>query len=132
MLNLKEIEDRIELNKKTIKKLEETYVQAFCPKSLGNTSYEDFNSIQGTRREYRVEDYFKAKQRLLALIELDKQLLLTYKIDAEDKDYLRHLENIEHKIKYLRKVRGYTQEKTAEILEMSDRQVRRIERKTRG
>lgn len=129
MLNAQEIEERINRNERTIKKLDETYIKAFCPQSGGGTSYEDYDSIHGTRKEYRVEDYFKAKQRLLTMIDLDKQLLVSAGIETEDEIYLSYLENNEQKVKYLRRVKGYTQEKTAEKLGISDRQVRRIEKR---
>ncbi len=57
--------------------------------------------------------------------ELDISLL-----DREkDKEYISKLNCTEDKVKYLRLIKKYTQEKTAEIIGKSTRQVQRIEKK---
>lgn len=65
---------------------------------------------------------------------MDKEVLLKelelVKADEEkDKEYISKLNKTEDKVKYLRLIKGYTQEKTAEIIEKSTRQVQRVERK---
>lgn len=46
----------------------------------------------------------------------------------KDKQYIKKFNKTRDKVKYLRLVKGYTQEKTANIIDISVRQVQRIER----
>ena len=48
--------------------------------------------------------------------------------ENEDKKYISKLNRTKDKVKYLRIVKGYTQEKTAELIGITSRQVRRIEK----
>lgn len=48
--------------------------------------------------------------------------------ENEDKKYIGKLNRTKDKVKYLRVVKGYTQEKTAELIGITSRQVRRIEK----
>lgn len=48
--------------------------------------------------------------------------------ENEDKKYIGKLNRTKDKVKYLRIVKGYTQEKTAELIGITSRQVRRIEK----
>ncbi len=129
MIDVKELEERIERNKLALRRLESKYLIAYCPKEPAGTSYSDVDSIHGSKKEYRIEEYFKEKQRLQAMIDLDRELITTSGIRIDDKEYLTCLDNIEQKVKYLRVVKGYTQEKAAEILKVTERQIRRIEKR---
>lgn len=130
MIDVKETEERIARNKLLLKKLEETYLRAYCPQAISEgTSYTDYDSIHGTKKEYRIEEYFSAKQRLLTIIELDREIIVTAGIEMNDDEYLSFLDTLEQKVKYLRIVKCYTQEKSAMILEISTRQLKRIEKK---
>ena len=116
----KTIEERIVKNENTLKKLDERYIKACCP-----------DSYKGVKdyRDTRTEEDSKEKKRLLTLIELDKQLLKSACTHIDDREYLENLESNLQKVQYLRIVRGYTQEATAEILNLSDRHVRRLEKR---
>lgn len=46
----------------------------------------------------------------------------------KDKQYIKKFNKTRDKVKYLRLVKGYTQGKTANIIDISVRQVQRIER----
>ena len=129
MIDVKELEERIERNKLALRRLESKYLIAYCPKEPAGTSYADVDSIHGSKKEYRIEEYFKEKQRLQAMIDLDRELIATSGIRIDDNEYLTCLDNIEQKVKYLRVVKGYTQEKAAEILELSVRHIKRIEKR---
>ena len=106
----KTIKGRIVKNENTLKKLDERYIEACCP-----------DSYKGVKdyRDTRTEEYSREKKRLLTLIELDKQLLESACTHIDDKEYLENLESNLQKVQYLRIVRGYTQEATAEILNLS-------------
>lgn len=128
-MDRKEIQDRIEQNKKALADLDRKYLKAFAPEGYkSGTSYNDYDTIHGSRKELRVEDYIREREKIRALIELDEQILSTEIAIAEDEKYLSKLKNKEDKIKYLRKVRGYTQERTAEILNVDVRTIQRIEK----
>jgi len=127
---IKEIKERIDRNIKSLCDLDDKYLKAYSPQDCPTgTSYNDYDSIHGSKSEYRIEQYWKEKQKLLALIELDKQLIISIGLQVEDKEYLNLLNNNNQKVKYLRQVKGYTQAKTSEILGISERQVIRIENK---
>lgn len=127
---IEEIRGRIENNLKALRELDEKYLKAYKPKDWPEgTSYNDYDSIHGGKKEPRVENYYKERQRLLALIELDEQLIISIGLQVNDDEYLNLLKDNAQKVKYLRVVKGYTQAKTAEILELSERHVIRIENK---
>ncbi|OCA99599.1 hypothetical protein BGS1_09150 [Clostridium beijerinckii] len=63
----------------------------------------------------------------MALIELDEQLIVSIGLQADD-GYVNLLENNQQKVKYYRFIKGYTQTKTAELLNLSERHVQRIEK----
>jgi len=126
---IEEIRQRIDNNIKALCDLDEKYIKAYKPKGWPEgTSYTDYDSIHGGKKEPRVEDYYKEKQRLLALIELDEQLITSIELQIDDKEYLGILKNNNQKVQYYRFIKGYTQAKTAIILGLSERQIRRIEK----
>lgn len=125
----KNIIDRIQLNKYRLEKLDKEFQQACSPKgdSYG-TSYEDYDSIHGSRKEFRIEEYYEARKRLLLLIRLDQQICESMHDDIDDNEYLGLLANNEQRVAYCRIVKGYTQEKTARIMGISLRHVQRLEK----
>jgi|GEM_PF-1413575 len=126
---IEEIRQRIDNNIKALCDLDEKYIKAYCPQDCpSSTSYTDYDSIHGGKTEPRVEDYYKERQRLLALIELDEQLITSIGLQVEEKEYLSLLKNNNQKVQYYRFIKGYTQAKTAIILGLSERQIRRIEK----
>jgi len=127
---IEEIRQRIDNNIKALCDLDEKYLKAYCPQDTPTgTSYTDYDAIHGGKKEHRIEDYYKEKQRLSALIELDEHLIISIGLQVDDNEYLDLLKSNDQKVKYLRWVKGYTQAKTSEILEISERQVIRIENK---
>lgn len=126
---IEEIKQRIDNNIKALCELDEKYIKAYCPQSCPTgTSYNDYDSIHGGKKEPRVEDYYKERQRLLALIELDEQLIISIGIQVDEKEYLNLFKDNIQRVKYLRWVRGYKQAKVAEIIGISERHVQRIEK----
>lgn len=126
---IEEIKQRIDSNLKALYNLDEKYIKAYKPKDWPEgTSYNDYDTIHGGAKEPRVEDYYQERQRLLALIELDEQLIVAIGMQVDEKEYLSLLNNNSQRIQYYRFVKGYTQAKTAEILGITERQVRRIEK----
>ena len=125
---IEEIKQRIDNNLKALKELDEKYLKAYQPKEWSEgSSYNDYDSIHGGKKEPRIEDYYKERQKILALIELDEQLIVSIGLQADD-GYVNLLENNQQKVKYYRFIKGYTQTRTAELLNLSERHVQRIEK----
>lgn len=61
--------------------------------------------------------------------EIMKELDISISDEKGDIEYINKLRRTEDKVKYLRIVKRYTQSKTAEIIGISSRHVRRIEKK---
>lgn len=57
-----------------------------------------------------------------------RELNITLSNEEKDKQYIYKLNRTIDKVKYLRLVKSYTQEKTAELIGISERHVKRIER----
>ena len=71
------------------------------------------------------------------MINIDKESILNELNKSisdieKDKQYIKKFDKTRDKVKYLRLVKGYTQEKTANIIDISIRQVQRIERELRS
>lgn len=59
---------------------------------------------------------------------IKKELDISICDEEKDKEYISKLNRTKDKVKYLRIVKNYTQEKAAELIGKSERQVRRIEK----
>jgi DNA-binding transcriptional regulator YiaG len=127
-MNIDDIRERININIEKIERLDEKYRKAYMPKApSGECSYFDYDSIHGSKKEHNLEEYYNERLRLQTLIELDQELINSKGQDNDDKLYISLLKTNVQKVRYLRIVRGYTQAKVAEILNISERTVRRIE-----
>lgn len=60
-----------------------------------------------------------------------RELDISIQDEDKDKEYVDRLGNKADKVKYLRLLKHYTQEKTAEIANISIRQVQRLEKTIR-
>lgn len=129
-MDRREIQDRIEQNRKALDDLDRKYLKAFAPEGYKcSTSFEDFDSIHGSRKDPRIEEYLEEKKKILTLIELDQGLLdRTDMVDVDEEEYLKVLDTREKKVRFLRNVKGYTQQEVAEKLGISEQTVRRIEK----
>ncbi|MEG0133101.1 MAG: helix-turn-helix transcriptional regulator [Clostridium sp.] len=127
---IRDIEYKIIGIKKQLKDLEETYINAYAPKEYSSgTSYNDYDTIHGGKKELYVESYYEEKKRLETLLELNEEILLSLKREVDEKEYLELLTTNAQKVKFLRVVKGYTQVKTAELIGISERTVQNIESK---
>ena len=127
---IKEVEYRIKENKKSLRRLDECYLKHCGPEGYkSGTSYNDYDVIHGSRKEQTVERYLAEKERLIAMIELDEQILSGLIRTVNIKEYLNMLEDNKQKVKFLRIVKELTQQQTSELIGISVRQVQRIEKK---
>lgn len=61
-----------------------------------------------------------------------KELELVKADEEKDKEYISKLKRTKDKVKYLRLVKEYTQEDAAELIDISTRQLQRIEKELRN
>jgi len=126
---IKDIEYKIKQIKRDIEELDRKYVKAYAPKGYkSSTSYNDYDTIPGGNKELHLESYYEEKKKKETLLELNEEILLSLKMEVDTDEYLRLLSNNYQKVKFLRKVKGYTQSKTAEMLGIGQRTVQRIEK----
>jgi len=126
---VKEIRDRIEKNINALNKLDKKYLAAYSPSGCPEgTSYNDYDTIRGGKKEPRIEDYYRERQKILALIDLDHQILISISMDINEKEYVKLLKNNHQKVKYYRFIKGYKQEEAANLIGISTRQLQRIEK----
>lgn len=131
-MDRKEIQDRIEQNKKALADLDRKYLKAFAPEGYkSGTSYNDYDTIHGSRKDPRITEYFEERKKILTLIELDEGLL-TKVVDVDEEEYLKVLDTNVKKVKFLRDVKGYTQQEVSDKLKMGLRTVQRIEKEIRN
>lgn len=115
----KDIEYKIKQIKRDIEELDRKYVKAYATKGYGHgKSYNDYNIIPGGNKEFHVENYCEERKKKETLLELNEDILLSLKIEVDEKEYLELLTNNYKKVKFLRIVRVYAQAKTAEILDI--------------
>lgn len=129
---IKDIEYKIKQIKRDIEELDKKYLKAYAPKGYGQgISYNDYDTIPGGNKELHLESYHEERKKKETLLELNEEILLSLKMEVDEKEYLGLLTNNYQKVKFLRIVKGYTQAKTAEIIGISERQVQRIENNTK-
>lgn len=133
-MDRKEIQDRIEQNKKALVDLDKKYLKAFAPEGYkSGTSYNDYDTIHGSRKSPRIIEYFEERKKILTLIELDEGLLdKVDMVDVDEEEYLKVLDTNVKKVKFLRDVKGYTQQEVSDKLKMGLRTVQRIEKEIRN
>ena len=129
MDKITEIENRIRKNEEAKLLIHEEYLKANCPQGYKTgTSYLDADTIHGSRKEFSVSSMVESLRLLEHLIYIDTVILENYKKENRVAEKLKELETTKDKVYYLRQVEGYTQEKTAEILGITDRWVRKLEK----
>lgn len=129
MDRITEIKQRLEKYKKDKDYILENVIKASAPSGYKeSTSYLDADCIRGSRKEVDLAKTYEAIRLLENLIYLDELILdKMIKEEIEIPKRLEELPGNKEKVYYLRNVQGYTQERTAEILGISDRHVRRLE-----
>lgn len=133
-MDRKEIQERIEQNKKALADLDKKYLKAFAPEGYkSGTSYNDYDTIHGSRKDPRITEYFEERKKILTLIELDEGLLdKVNMVDVDEDEYLKVLDTNVKKVKFLRDVKGYTQQEVSDKLKLGLRTVQRIEKEMRN
>lgn len=124
---LEEIKLRLDTNRYELKKLDEEYIKVFAPEGYkGSTSYNDYDTIHGSRKEFNIMDFYNKRKRLEKIIELDEAILFRETNDIDINKYLKLLINNREKIDYLRNIKGFTIKEISEKLNLSERHVQRV------
>lgn len=127
---LEEIKLRLDTNRYELRKLDEMYIKAFSPNGYKKgTSYEDYDVIHGSRKEYSIEDFEIQRNKLIKAIEYDDKVLFNLLNDLNIDEYLKLLSNNKEKIDYLRNVQGYTIKEIEVKLGLSKRHIQRVLKK---
>ena len=98
------------------------------------TSYEDFDTIHGSKIEFHADQYQRilqeASQLENMLVLQESSLERYYKIKKEIDDCLNNHMDISAKVSILRET--LTQEEVAELIEVSISTIKRIDKKNKG
>lgn len=130
---IKSIKIRIEKNRKDMEELKNIYYKAAMPDGYSTgTSYNDYDSIHGSRKEYHIEDLFEELKRLENMIYVDEEIIRSLERKLEVEARLSLIDSNKEKVRFLRMVVGYTQNETGNILKISERQIQRIEKEIKN
>lgn len=127
---IKELDIRIEQIRNDLEELDEVYLKGFAPKGYGHgTSYNDYDTIPGGNKELHLEDYCERKKKLEGLLSIALKSRLEFKLEVDTDVWLELITDLTDKVHFLRDVKGCTQAKTAEMLNISERYVQKLEKK---
>jgi len=127
---IKELDIRIEQIKSDIEELDEVYLKGFAPKGYSKgTSYNDYDTISSGNKELHLEDYYERKKRLEGLLSIALKSRLEFKSEVETDVWMELITDLTDKVHFLRDVQGYTQARIAEMLNISERYVQKLEKK---
>ena len=123
---IKEVQNRIKRNERVLETLNDNIVKAYSPKGIkGNTSYNDYDTIRGSKKEVSIFSYAEDKKRLEAFILIDKAILenLIENKDLEERLYL--LKNNGDRALFLKNI-GYKNVEIAEMLQLTEVHISRL------
>lgn len=127
---IKELDIKIEQIRNDLKELDEVYLKGFAPKGYSKgTSYADYDTIHGGNKELHLEDYFERKKKLEGLLSIALKSRLEFKSEVETDVWLELITDLADKVHFLRDVKGYTQARSAEMLNISESYVQKLEKK---
>lgn len=144
LLNLKELNAYIRLNenllnnaKDSLEKIEKFLMNIGKPAGYkSNTSFEDYDCIHGSRKEYHADQIQKVLEEqdyYIHMVEVQEGLLSNlYKSKKQITSVLQNLQGIYYKVAMKRYVEGRTQVQTALELNISESYVQKIEARIRG
>ncbi|OPX48486.1 hypothetical protein [Clostridium thermobutyricum] len=123
---VEEIKLRLETNRYELQQLDKKYLKAFAPEGYkSGTSYNDYDTIHGSRQEYRIEEFALKRERLIKAIKYDEKALFKRLNEIDLNKYLESLDTKEC-IDYLRNVEGFTYQRISEQLGISVRYIQRV------
>ena len=124
---LEEIKLRLDTNRYELKKLDEMYIKAFAPEGYKKgTSYKDYDTIHGSRKEYSIEDFERKRNKLIKAIEYDDNALFNALNEIDVDKYLQCLSTTKLKVGYLKNVVGMSKTEISDKLKLSYRHIQRV------
>ena len=126
---IQDVEERIKHNKEALERLNKMIIKACSPKGLSSgTSYEDYDTIRGSRKEIDLFKFAEDKKILEIFIEIDECILEELKMNKYITESIKDIKSNYDRVVYLKKI-GYSTKEIADKLNISDRHVRRIVKK---
>ena len=126
---IQDVEERIKHNKEALERLNKMIIKACSPKGLSSgTSYEDYDTIRGSRKEIDLFKFAEDKKILEIFIEIDECILEELKMNKYITESIKDIKSNYDREVYLKKI-GYSTKEIADKLNISDRHVRRIVKK---
>ena len=123
---IQEVKNRIKSNEKALEILNDNIIKAFCPKDIkGGTSYNDYDTIRGSRKEVDIFSYAADKKRLEAFIMIDKSILENLIKNKELEERLYLLKNNGDRALFLKDI-GYKNVEIAEVLGLTEVHISRL------
>lgn len=123
---IKDIEERIENNKDALKRLNRMVLKACSPGELSSgTSYEDYDTIRGSRKEINLFKYTEDKRMLETFIEIDNNILEDLKKNKDITKSIKDIKSNYDRVVYLKKL-GYRNVEIARELDLSEVHVCRL------
>lgn len=123
---IKDVEERRENNKVALNRLKRMILKACSPGELiSGTSYEDYDTIHGSRKEINLFKYAEDKRMLETLIEIDNNILEDLKKNKDIAKSIKDIKSNYDRVVYLKKI-GYRNVEIAKELELSEVHVCRL------
>lgn len=126
---IQDVKERIENNKIALERLNRMVLKACSPGELSSgTSYEDYDTIHGSRKEINLFKYVEDKKMIETFIEIDENMLEDLK---KNKDVVKNLKDIKSnfdRVVYLKRL-GYRNVEIANELNLSEVHVCRLLKK---
>ena len=128
---INELEERIKNNKKAIAELDEMFYKFSGPKGYPTgTSWQDYDCIRGSKKEWDVFKFAEEKQKLQMFIEIDKRILEQLKKNQAIITEIQNQPKNYDKVKYLKGL-GYRNVEIAKLLDLTEQHICRIVRRIR-
>ena len=128
---INELEERIKNNRKAIAELDEMFYKFSGPKGYPTgTSWQDYDCIRGSKKEWDVFKFAEEKQKLQMFIEIDKEILEQLKKNQAIITEIQNQPKNYDKVKYLKRL-GYRNVEIAELLDLTEQHICRIVRRIR-
>ena len=128
---INELEERIKSNRKAIAELDEMFYKFSGPKGYPTgTSWQDYDCIRGSKKEWDVFKFAEEKQKLQMFIEIDKRILEQLKKNQAIITEIQNQPKNYDKVKYLKGL-GYRNVEIAKLLDLTEQHICRIVRRIR-
>lgn len=126
---IQDVKERIKNNKIALERLNRMVLKACSPGELSSgTSYEDYDTIHGSRKEINLFKYVEDKKMIETFIEIDENMLEDLK---KNKDVVKNIKDIKSnydRVVYLKRL-GYRNVEIAYELNLSEVHVCRLLKK---